>query len=59
MTVLDRRDTMSLEQQRALDVRNALLALLRSWENMHDLPRSIPTKVERGEAPPKTEHHNR
>lgn len=40
-------------------VREALMALLRAWEDMHDLPRAIPTKVERGEAPPKTGHHNR
>lgn len=50
---------MSPDREAALNVRNALLALLRSWEDMHRLPRSVPTKVERGEAPPKTEHHNR
>jgi hypothetical protein len=48
-----------LERQKALAVRNAYLALLRAFEDMYDLPRSIPTKVERGEALPKTEHHNR
>ena len=61
MTTLDQRATMSLnrEREKALAVRNAYLALLRAFEDMYDLPRSIPTKVERGEAPPKTEHHNR
>lgn len=53
-------DRAILEQRaKALRVRNAYLELLRAWEDMHDLPRSIPTKVERGEALPKTEHHNR
>lgn len=48
----------------AMRVREALLALLRSWEEMHGLPRSVPTRAERGMerggrgeyAPP---HHNR
>lgn len=55
--ILDR--SAILEKQKALAVRNAYLALLRAWEDMHDLPRSIPTKVERGDAPPKSGHHNR
>ena len=44
-----------------LRVRNALLELLRAYEDAHDLPRSIPTKFERGDAvkPEKREHHNR
>ena len=42
-----------------MQVRNAYLALLRAFEDMYDLPRSIPTKVERGDAPPKSGHHNR
>jgi hypothetical protein len=57
MQTVDVRDT--IERQKALAVRNAYLALLRAFEDMYDLPRSIPTKVERGEALPKTEHHNR
>jgi hypothetical protein len=40
-------------------LRNAYLEVLRAFEDMHDLPRSVPSKVERGEVPPKTEHHNR
>ena len=32
----------------AMRVREALLALLRSWEDMHNLPRSVPTRAERG-----------
>jgi hypothetical protein len=39
--------------------RNALLEVLRAWEDLNDLPRSIPTVAERGERLPKTEHHNR
>jgi hypothetical protein len=46
-------------RERVLRVRNALLELLRSWEDLNDLPRSIPTKVERREAPPPSGHHNR
>lgn len=59
MTVqqFDNRDT--IERQKALRVREAMLAWLRAFEDMHDLPRAVPTKVERGEAPPKTGHHNR
>ena len=49
----------TIEREKALAVRNAYLQLLRSWEDMHNLPRSVPSKVERGEALPKTEHHNR
>jgi len=48
-----------LEREKALAVRNAYLALLRAFEDMYDLPRSIPTKVERGERDAKQEHHNR
>ena len=44
---------------KVMRVRNALLELLRAWEELHDLPRAIPTKVERGEAEKKREHHNR
>lgn len=31
----------------AMRVREALLALLRSWEDMHGLPRSVPKRLER------------
>jgi hypothetical protein len=37
-----------LKRERALAVRNALLAFLRAWEEYEDLPRSIPTLRERG-----------
>ncbi len=47
MTTIDARDTLQ-ERDAALRVREALLALLRSWEDMHDLPRSVPTRIERG-----------
>ena len=43
-------------------VRNAYLALLRAFEDMYDLPRSIPTKDERGDIRKVGEvqgHHNR
>jgi len=48
-----------IEREKALAVRNAYLALLRAFEDMYDLPRSVPTKVERGERDAKQEHHNR
>jgi hypothetical protein len=54
---LDPRGT--IEREKALAVRNAYLALLRAFEDMYDLPRSVPTKVERGERDAKQEHHNR
>ena len=50
---------VTIEREKAMQVRNAYLALLRAFEDMYDLPRSIPTKVERGDAPPKSGHHNR
>jgi hypothetical protein len=43
----------------ALRVREAKLADLRAFEEMHDLPRSIPTRAERSGSPKKTGHHNR
>lgn len=49
----------TIEREKALAVRNAQLQLLRAWEDMYNLPRSVPSKVERGDALPKTEHHNR
>jgi cyanophycinase-like exopeptidase len=52
-------NSATIEREKAMAVRNAYLALLRAWEDMHSLPRSVPTKVERGEVLPKTEHHNR
>lgn len=48
-----------LEREKALRVREAMLAWLRAFEDMHDLPRAVPTKVERGERDAKQEHHNR
>lgn len=44
---------------KVMRVRNSLRDLLRAYEEMHNLPRSFLTKVERGEVAPKTEHHNR
>ena len=41
---LDPRGT--IEREKALAVRNAYLALLRAFEDMYDLPRSVPTKTE-------------
>ena len=57
--VLDRTDTTRVQYELDMGVRNALLGLLRAWEDRCGLPRSIPTKVERGEALPKEGHHNR
>ena len=61
--VLDVRAILDATQdapaERAMRVRNALRTLLREFEDMHNLPRSFLTKVERGEAPKATEHHNR
>ncbi len=61
MTTLDQRATMSLnrEREKALRFREELRHLLRALEDMHDFPYSFQTKVERGDAPKKTEHHNR
>lgn len=43
----------------ALRFRNELRDLLRALEDMHDFPYTFQTKAERGDAPPKTGHHNR
>ena len=45
--------------QKAMEVRNALRALLRAWEDLHTLPHSFQTKAERGDTVVRTEHHNR
>lgn len=42
---VDERDI--LRRNSAMRVRNALLELLRSWEEHEDLPRSVPTVKER------------
>lgn len=44
---VDTGSTIGTVNEAALEVRNAILALLRSWENMHGLPRSVPTVRER------------
>jgi hypothetical protein len=44
---LDARGTIDADPA-AMEVRNAMLAWLRAWEQMHNLPRSIPTLRERG-----------
>jgi len=36
-----------LVREKALRVREAMLFLIRSWEEMYDLPRAVPTKRER------------
>lgn len=55
---IDRR--VIIDREKAMAVRNAYLALLRAFEDLYDLPRSIPSKQERGDAPPRTgTHHNR
>lgn len=51
--------TRHAPRDKALKFREELRHLLRALEDMHDFPHSFQTKVERGEAPPKTEHHNR
>jgi hypothetical protein len=45
---LDARAIMGTINPAAMEVRNAMLAWLRAWEDMHGLPRSIPTLRERG-----------
>jgi hypothetical protein len=46
---IDERATMQLrnERDKALRLREAILALLRAWEEMYDLPRAVPTRRER------------
>jgi hypothetical protein len=51
--------TQGAPRDKVLRFREELRHLLRSFEDMHTLPYSFQTKVERGEALPKTEHHNR
>ncbi len=51
--------TRDAPRDKALKFREELRHLLRALEDMHDFPYSFQTKVERGEAPPKTGHHNR
>lgn len=45
------------ERDRAMRVREAMLMWLRAFEDMHDLPRSIPTRLER--APRTSGGHNK
>ena len=57
---VDSSGKIVLYDQAALEVRNAMLALLRAWEEMYGLPRSVPTRAERtGEPKKEREHHNR
>lgn len=51
--------SQGMTPEKAMAVRNALRNLLRAWEDAHTLPHSFQTKVERGDAPPKSGHHNR
>lgn len=53
--------TQTDEYKRLMRYRAALLEQLRAFEDLHDLPRSIPTKFERGEVvkPENRGHHNR
>lgn len=46
-------------RENAMRVREAKLADLRAWEELWDLPRSIPTRAERNGDLKKTGHHNR
>lgn len=46
---IDTYATMGTADPAAMRVREAMLALLRAWEDMHNLPRSVPTRRERGE----------
>lgn len=57
---LDTGGTITLYDPAAMRVREAMLALLRAWEEMYGLPRSIPTRAERtGDVKPDKGHHNR
>lgn len=57
---VDSNGTMNLYDPAAMRVREAMLALLRAWEEMYALPRSIPTRAERaGEMKQDKGHHNR
>lgn len=56
---LDGYGTISVYDPAALKVREAMLALLRAWEDMHSLPRSVPTRAERAGDLKKDGHHNR
>ena len=57
---IDNGGKIILYDHAALEVRNAMLALLRAWEEMYGLPRSIPTRAERtGEPKQDKGHHNR
>lgn len=59
MTVQTTKTIEITHDPAAMRVRNAMRDLLRAWEEMYNLPRTFQTKVERGEAPAKQEHHNR
>lgn len=56
---LDAQGTIEPYDAGAMKVREALLALLRAWEEAYNLPRSIPTRAERSGDLKKTGHHNR
>lgn len=63
MTTLDGCGTIDARLA-AMRVRDALLALLRAHEDMYGLPRSVPTRAERGlerggRAEFAPEHHGR
>ena len=60
-SVLDRTDETRIQYELDMAVRNAMLAWLRAWEDRCGLPRSVPTKYERGDAvkPADRGHHNR
>lgn len=50
---------VSLYDPAAMEVRNALRALLRAWEEMHRLPRSFQTVAERAGELKRTGHTDR
>lgn len=56
---IDNHATIEPYDAGAMKVREALLMLLRAWEEAHQLPRSIPTRAERAGDMKKTGHHNR
>lgn len=52
--------TIAVHDPKALRMREAILAALRAFEDMYDLPRSIPTRAERlKDLPGDKGHHNR
>lgn len=51
--------TTDLYDPATMRVRNAILELLRAWEDLNNLPRAVPNKFEREGIKPDRGHHNR